>query len=75
MFARSVGSALGIAVFGAIANAAVARRIGESHPDLEHLPARVLEPSIHEVYLGAGAAAIVMIGAIALLPRRVETID
>ena len=75
MFARSVGSALGIAVFGAIANAAVARRVSGSHPDLEHLPARVLEPSIHEVYLGAGVAAIVMIGAIALLPRRVATVD
>jgi EmrB/QacA subfamily drug resistance transporter len=74
MFARSVGSAVGIAVFGAIANAAVARRIGGSHPDLEHLPAHVLEPSIHEVYLGAGAAAIVMIGAIALLPRRTRTV-
>ena len=75
MFARSVGSAVGIAVFGAIANAAVARRVGGSHPDLEHLPARILEPSIHEVYVGAGVAAIVMIGAIALLPRRVATVD
>jgi EmrB/QacA subfamily drug resistance transporter len=75
MFARSVGSAVGIAVFGAIANAAVARRVGGAHPDLEHLPARILEPSIHEVYVGAGVAAIVMIGAIALLPRRVATVD
>jgi EmrB/QacA subfamily drug resistance transporter len=75
MFARSVGSAVGIAVFGAIANAAVAHRLGGSHPDLEHLPAHILEPSIHQVYLGAGAAAIVMIGAIALLPRRVATVD
>lgn len=75
MFARSVGSAVGIAVFGAIANAAVADRIGGSHPDLEHLPASVLEPSIHEVYVAAGIAAVVMIGAIALLPRRVATVD
>jgi EmrB/QacA subfamily drug resistance transporter len=75
MFARSVGSAVGIAVFGAIANAAVARRVGGSHPDLEHLPGRVLEPSIHEVFMGAGVAAIVIVGAIALLPRRVATVD
>jgi EmrB/QacA subfamily drug resistance transporter len=75
MFARSVGSALGIALFGAIANAAVARRVSGSHPDLQHLSARVLEPSIHEVYIGAGIAAIVMIGAIALLPRRTPTVD
>jgi EmrB/QacA subfamily drug resistance transporter len=75
MFGRSVGSAVGIAVFGAIANAAVARRITGAHPDLEHLPAHVLAPSIHEVFLGAGVAAVVMIGAIALLPRRVATVD
>jgi MFS family permease len=75
MFARSVGSAVGIAVFGAIANAAVASRVGGSHPDLEHLPASVLEPSIHEVYVGAGVAAIVMIGAIALMPRRTQIVE
>lgn len=75
MFARSVGSAVGIAVFGAIANAAVARRIGSAHPDLEHLSAHVLGPSIHEVYLGAGAAALVMVAAIALMPRRTTLVD
>ena len=53
MFARSVGSAVGVAVFGAIANAAVTSRIGGSHKDLEHLPSSVLAPAIHDVYLGA----------------------
>ena len=57
MFARSVGSALGIAVFGAIANAAVSKRIGGSHPSLEHLPASVLSPSIHDVYLASAIAS------------------
>jgi EmrB/QacA subfamily drug resistance transporter len=75
MFGRSVGSAVGIAVFGAIANAAVSRRVSGSHPDLEHLPARILEPSIHEVYIGAAVGAVVMIGAIALLPRRTVPVD
>lgn len=75
MFGRSVGSALGIAVFGAIANAAVSARVGGSHPDLEHLAASVLAPSIHEVYVGAAVAAVVMIAAIAIIPRRVDTTD
>lgn len=75
MFARSVGSALGVAVFGAVANAAIARRIGGGHPNLQNLPARVLAPAIHEVYLGAGLAALVMVGAIAILPRRTPTAD
>ncbi|MBC7630527.1 MAG: MFS transporter [Flavobacterium sp.] len=70
MFARSVGSALGIAVFGAVANAAVARQVGGSHPDLQNLPARILDPSIHEVFIGAGLASLVMVAAIAIMPRR-----
>ena len=37
MFARSVGSAVGVAVFGAIANAVVASHLGRGVPDLEHL--------------------------------------
>jgi MFS family permease len=73
MFARSVGSALGIAAFGAIANAAIARRTTGDHPDLEHLPASVLEPSIHEVYVGAAIIAVVMVGAVSLLPGRDRT--
>ena len=58
MFARSVGSAVGVAVFGAIANAAVTSRIGGSHKDLEHLPSSVLAPAIHDVYLGAAVFAV-----------------
>jgi EmrB/QacA subfamily drug resistance transporter len=75
MFGRSVGSAVGIAVFGAIANAAVSARVGGSHPDLEHLAGSVLAPSIHEVYVGAAVAAVVMIAAIAIIPRHVDTTD
>ena len=38
MFARSVGSAVGVAIFGAVANGVVAARLGDSHDDLENLP-------------------------------------
>ena len=50
MFARSVGSAVGIAVFGAIANAAVAGRGVDVTGSLEHVPAPVLSPAIHDVF-------------------------
>jgi EmrB/QacA subfamily drug resistance transporter len=63
MFARSVGSAIGIAVFGAIVNASVS---GEGPAD--HLPAGVLAPAIHAVYLGTGIVALVAIAAVMLMP-------
>jgi MFS family permease len=75
MFARSVGSAVGIAVFGAVANAAVTRRLGGEHPELEKLSPSVLAPSIHEVFVGGAVAAVVMVAAICLMPRKVEAPD
>ena len=72
MFARSVGSAVGVAVFGAIANAVVAARIGGAVPDLEHLPTGVLEPAIHAVFLASAAGLRSCCSAWALvMPRRV----
>ncbi len=73
MFARSVGSALGIAAFGAIANAAVTRRVGGTHPSLEHLPAGVLSPSIREVYLASAITSVLLVAAIVIIPRRLST--
>jgi EmrB/QacA subfamily drug resistance transporter len=64
MFARSVGSAVGIAVFGAIVNATVAT----GSPDPQHLPADVLANAIHAVYLGTGAVALAVIVAIMFMP-------
>lgn len=75
MFCRSIGSAVGIAVFGAVANAAVARRVGGDHPDLEHLTARVLAPAIHEVYIGVAIAALVGVVAISVMPRHTNIVE
>ena len=72
MFARSVGSAVGVAVFGAIANAVVAARLGSDHEDLEHLPGDVLHPAIHDVYLGAAVAAVLLVVAVAFMPNRLQ---
>ncbi|GAA1619427.1 MDR family MFS transporter [Kribbella alba] len=72
MFARSVGSAVGVAVFGAVANAVVASRVGGNQKELEKLPGNVLAPAIHDVYYGAAAAAVLLVVAAAFMPNRVK---
>ena len=72
MFARSVGSALGIAVFGAVANAAVARRGVDVTGSLEQVPAAVLSPALHDVFVGTAIAGAVMLVALAVVPRRTD---
>jgi MFS family permease len=71
MFARSVGSAVGVAIFGAVANAVVASRLGGSHDDLEKVPGHVLAPAIHDVYYGAAAAAVLLVVAVLFMPKQV----
>ncbi|MEU4196768.1 MDR family MFS transporter [Kribbella sp. NPDC026611] len=71
MFARSVGSAVGVAVFGAVANGVVAARLGSDHEDLEKLPRNVLAPAIHDVYYGAAIAAVLLVVAVTFMPNRV----
>ncbi|TCM45627.1 MDR family MFS transporter [Kribbella sp. VKM Ac-2568] len=71
MFARSVGSAIGVAIFGAVANGVVASRLGDSHDDLENLPGHILAPAIHDVYYGAGVAALLLVVAVSFMPKRV----
>ncbi|MEU8226606.1 MDR family MFS transporter [Kribbella sp. NPDC048915] len=71
MFARSMGSAVGVAVFGAVANGVVAARLGDDHADLEKVPAGVLAPAIHDVYYGAAAAAVLLVLAVAFMPNRI----
>ena len=61
LFARSLGSALGVAVFGAIANAAIG---AGRHTD----PAR-LTPAIQHVFLGVAVTAVLLGLVIVLMPR------
>jgi len=74
MFARSVGSAVGVAIFGAVANSLVASRLGDNHDDLEHLPGEFLAPAIHGVYYGAAAAAVLLLVAVLFMPNRVTEV-
>ena len=71
MFARTVGSAIGVAIFGALVNARVTDSVGGS-PDLEGLTPAVLEPAIHTVFVGSAVVAVVLVAASLLMPRTIE---
>jgi MFS family permease len=72
MFARTVGSAVGVAVFGALVNAGVTDRLGHATQDLEHLDPSILEPAIHTVFVGSVIVAVALVVVSALMPRRIE---
>jgi len=71
LFARSVGSAVGVAAFGAIANTVVRNRLGSEPTSLESLPAGVLDPAIHAVFLASFVVAATLVVAAAFMPKKV----
>jgi EmrB/QacA subfamily drug resistance transporter len=66
MFGRSIGSAVGVAVFGAVANAAV-RADGHN--------ASTLDTASHRVFLAVLVAAVLMTAAIATIPHEVPEVS
>ena len=72
MFARSVGSAVGVAVFGAIVNHQVAARLGLGVPDVSSLTPAVLDPAIHQVFVASAVIAVALLAVGVLMPRRVD---
>ncbi|WP_243058557.1 MDR family MFS transporter [Nocardioides sp. SR21] len=72
MFSRSIGSAVGVAAFGAIVNGVVASHVGGGIPDLEHLTPTVLEPAIHAVFVASAVVAVALLVVGFLMPRRIE---
>ena len=60
IFLRSLGSSLGVAIFGAIANAT----IGSDQADAAHLAT-----AVHRIFIGLVIIAVLMIIAVLLLPR------
>lgn len=65
-FIRTLGSAVGIAVFGSIANSRLAHR--------KHTP-ETIYTAVHGVFWALAAAALIGVVAQALLPRRVTSIE
>jgi EmrB/QacA subfamily drug resistance transporter len=73
MFARTVGSAIGVAVFGALVNARVTDAAGHGSTDLEHLSPEILEPAIRTVFVGSAIVAVALVAVSLLMPRRIHT--
>ena len=69
LFARSMGSALGIAVFGAVVNASLSDRIAGRPTTTADIPAAALDPALHQVFLASAVVAAVLLVAVALMPR------
>jgi EmrB/QacA subfamily drug resistance transporter len=61
LFARSIGSAVGVAVFGAVVN-------GTSGASAQTPSAESLAPALHLVFLGMTAVAVVLVAAVAFMP-------
>lgn len=62
LFARSIGSAVGVAVFGAVVNGVA----GTSHGGTP--PAAALVPALHVVFLGMTAISLALVVAVAFMP-------
>jgi MFS family permease len=69
MFARSMGSAVGVAVFGAIVNASLGDRIGGHSSTAAGIPPTALDSALHQVFVAAAVVAALLLVAVALMPR------
>jgi MFS family permease len=66
MFFRSAGSAVGVAVFGAIANATLGRSAGVEG---DRVAPDALTTAVHSVFLATTVLAVAMLAAVLLMPR------
>ena len=65
MFFRSAGSAVGVAVFGAIANAT----LGGPGVEGGRVPPAALTTAVHHVFLAPSCWPLAMLAAVLLMPR------
>ena len=71
VFARSMGSALGIAVFGAIANFSLSQRVGgHISSTTSGIPVSILNHAVHMVFLAAAVVAVLLAIAVLIMPKR-----
>lgn len=75
MFSRSVGSAVGVAIFGAIVNSHVSSKLGSDSADLQHVSSEILEPAIHDVFLVSVFISVALLAVAVLMPSRVVEPD
>ena len=74
IFARSIGSAVGVAAFGAVANTVVRSRLGSEPTDLESLPPSVLGPALDTVWVVAAVVSLMLVAAALVMPREVHEV-
>ena len=78
MFSRSIGSAVGVAVFGAVANAAygsMSAQLGRTSGS-DSVPHPVaLYDATHHVFVGLVVVALLLAAAVLLVPRQVHELD
>jgi EmrB/QacA subfamily drug resistance transporter len=67
LFLRSLGSALGVAAFGAIANAVLGRDAGAVQSG--HIGAVPISNAVHHVFFAVVAVAVAMLVLVVLMPR------
>jgi EmrB/QacA subfamily drug resistance transporter len=65
MFSRSAGSAVGIAVFGAVVNAS----LGGLGVESGRVAPEALTTAVHHVFVGTVVLAVAMLAAVLLMPR------
>lgn len=68
IFGRSLGSAVGVAIFGAIANASLGTAAGAHVTPTSIAPGRLAD-AVHLVFAGAAVVALVLVVAVSLMPR------
>lgn len=74
MFSRNLGSAVGVAVFGAIANATLANRFADQPAGGADARGALYDAS-HNVFLGVLVAAVALSLVLWLMPRRTQPLD
>jgi EmrB/QacA subfamily drug resistance transporter len=69
VFARSMGSALGVAIFGAIANASLSQKVGgHLTSTASAVPVVALEHAMHRVFLATAVVAVLLAAAVLIMP-------
>jgi EmrB/QacA subfamily drug resistance transporter len=69
MFARSIGSAVGVAIFGAIANTVFAARSGGDSTSADDLEPSTVIAGISLVFIAVAVVAVISLIAAAAMPR------
>jgi MFS family permease len=76
MFSRSIGSAVGVAIFGAVANAAYttsSAQLGVGQSAVPHPVA--LYDATHRVFVGLVVVGVLLVAAVLCVPRKVHELD